>query len=317
MTENAALKTRTYTVTVAAKLVAFTVALVALFGGGALLGGLIDPGAPGDQDAAAQGHGGPAGAHAPAHGTTSTAEDHAGAGKAAVQAVRGLAVAENGLRLVIDTPEIRRGQTTTLRFRILDEAGRTVRDFDVEHTKRLHLIVVRRDMTGFRHLHPAQDQDGAWTTPIRVGTPGSYRVLADFSHGGRLTTLAADLRADGDADLQPLPAPASSATSDRGYRVRVSSGPVTAGDEAQLRYVVRKDGRPVTTEPFLGARGHLVALREGDLAFLHVHPVSSGAADAVVRFASTFPSAGRYRLYLQFQHEGRVHTVAFTQEVSR
>ena len=34
-----------------------------------------------------------------------------------------------------------------------------------------------------------------------------------------------------------------------------------------------------------------------------------------VSFAATFPSAGRYRLFLQFKHEGRVQTVAFTQEV--
>jgi hypothetical protein len=41
-----------------------------------------------------------------------------------------------------------------LRFRILDERGRTVRDFDVKNTKRLHLVVVRRDMINFQHLHP-------------------------------------------------------------------------------------------------------------------------------------------------------------------
>ena len=76
------------------------------------------------------------------------------------------------------------------------------------------------------------------------------------------------------------------------------------------------------TEPYLGAGGHLVALREGDLAFLHVHPADDdhGGAptdehDDSVGFAATFPTEGRYRLFLQFQHEGRVHTVAFTQEV--
>ena len=62
-------------------------------------------------------------------------------------------------------------------------------------------------------------------------------------------------------------------------------------------------------EPYLGANGHLVALREGDLAFLHVHPTEG------VQFESTFPTVGRYRLFLQFKHEGRVHTAAFTQEV--
>ena len=71
-----------------------------------------------------------------------------------------------------------------------------------------------------------------------------------------------------------------------------------------------------TAEPYLGAGGHLVALRDGDLAFLHVHPTEGGDEhDDAIRFATTFPTAGKYRLFLQFQHEGRVQTVAFTQEV--
>jgi hypothetical protein len=54
-----------------------------------------------------------------------------------------------------------------------------------------------------------------------------------------------------------------------------------------------------------------VALREGDLAFLHVHPVDG------LGFMATFPSPGRYRLFLQFEHEGEVRTAAFTQAVGR
>ena len=73
-----------------------------------------------------------------------------------------------------------------------------------------------------------------------------------------------------------------------------------------------RDGRPVKLDKYLGAKGHLVALREGDLAFLHVHP-----DERSLRFEATFPSAGRYRLFLQFQVDGRVHTAAFTHEVSR
>ena len=98
--------------------------------------------------------------------------------------------------------------------------------------------------------------------------------------------------------------------SDGGYDVRLDAGRARPGAEAELRFTITKDGAPVHTEPYLGAGGHLVALREGDLAFLHVHPM-----DDSVRFAATFPTEGRYRLFLQFQHEGRVQTVAFTQEV--
>jgi hypothetical protein len=227
--------------------------------------------------------------------------------------VRGLAVAENGLRLVIDDPEPRRPADHVLRFRIVDREGRAVRDFDIEHTKRMHVIVVRRDLTGFQHLHAAMGPDGTWSTSLRLPDAGSYRVFADFSHEGRPTTLAGDLRVDGAADLQALPAPQPVATSDGGYDVRLAAAAVRPGRETMLRFTVTKDGRPVAVEPYLGAGGHLVALREGDLAFLHVHPVEHANGGSIA-FAATFPTEGKYRLFLQFRVAGRVQTVAFTQE---
>jgi hypothetical protein len=81
---------------------------------------------------------------------------------------------------------------------------------------------------------------------------------------------------------------------------------------------LRKDRHPVTDlEPYLAAYGHLVALREGDLAYLHVH--SEGApgdgrtpAGPEIVFTAQVPSPGSYRLFLDFRHGGRVHTAAFT-----
>ena len=232
----------------------------------------------------------------------------------AADPVRGLAVAEHGLRVDVEDPELRRGATEKLRFRVVDDRGATIRDFDVEHTERMHLIVARRDLTGFRHLHPTMAGDGTWSTPLRLSQAGSYRLFADFSHDDEATTLAGDLRVDGTADLHPLPAPASTAVSDGGYDVRLDSGAARAGEEAELRFTVTKDGRPVATEPYLGADGHLVALREGDLAFLHVHPTD--AAGDSIGFGATFPTTGAYRLFLQFKVKGKVQTVAFTEEVS-
>jgi len=285
--------------TAAAKLGGFTAALAVLFGGGALAGAAIDPGREQPESA------------------------HAGAGTpdgdAAAHPVRGVAVAEDGLRLVVDDPELRRGRTEDLRFRIVDVAGRTVRSFDVEHTKRMHVIVARRDLTGFQHLHPEQERDGSWTLPLRIDEAGSYRLFADFTREDEATTLGTDLRVDGAADLAPLPAPAATAVSDGGYDVRLDAGRARPGEEAELRFTVTRDGETVHTEPYLGAGGHLVALREGDMAFLHVHPTEAGhggeQAGGHDDGAATFPTQGRYRLFLQFRHEGRVQTVPFTQEV--
>src|SRR4051794_33177698 len=159
--------------------------------------------------------------------------------------VRGLAVADHGLRLVALTPELPRGRAATLRFKIVDERDRVVRDFDVEHTKRMHLIVARRDLTGFQHLHPRQAADGTWSTRVRLKDAGSYRMFADFSRDDESVTLAAALRVDGPADLVPLPAPAPAATSDGGYQVRLDAGRVAPGREADLRFTISKDGRAI------------------------------------------------------------------------
>jgi hypothetical protein len=275
-----------------AKLAAFVAALAVIFGAAALAGAAVGP-EPDAQNEPDEGH-------------SEMSETHA----SEPRALRGLAVAENGLRVVVDDPELRRGRTETLRFRVVDADGGTVRDFDVEHERRMHLILARRDLTGFQHLHPEQEADGTWSTRARLPEAGSYRLFADFSHEGEAQTLAADLRVDGAADLRPLPAAQPTAVSDGGYDVRLDAGDARPAEEADLRFTITRHGEPVRTEPYLGAGGHLVALREGDMAFLHVHP-----ADAGVRFAATFPTEGRYRLFLQFQHDGRIHTVAFTQEV--
>ena len=57
----------------------------------------------------------------------------------------------------------------------------------------------------------------------------------------------------------------------------------------------------------LGARGHVVVLREGTLDFIHAHPITSATEfSGRVDFAVTFPIEGKYKLFSQFQHQGRV-----------
>jgi hypothetical protein len=226
--------------------------------------------------------------------------------------VRGLAVSDHGLTLKLARRTAAAGKRFDLAFRIADRRGRTVRDFDVEHTKRMHFIVVRRDMTGFQHLHPTENRDGTWSLPVSLADAGAYRVFADFSVGGKPYTLADDIAVDGSVRSQALPAPATSFDID-GLRVTLTEGATKAGTESALGFTITREGRPVAVQDYLGAKGHLVALRQGDLAFLHVHPDENR-----LKFMATFPSAGRYRLFLQFKTtDMRLHTAAFTLQVTR
>jgi hypothetical protein len=248
-------------------------------------------------------------------------QEHAGQKATSADPVRGLAVSSDDLRLELGKSEFPRDQEEEFTFRILTSAGDPVREFEEEHEKRMHLILVRRDLTGFQHLHPELGRDGTWRTSLRIPDAGSYRAFADFKHEGEARTLAADLAVDGPVDWQDLPAPAQSTRTSEGYEVRMEGG-ASRGRDAELRFAIFQDGSPVQVEPYLGAGGHLVALREGDLAYLHVHPAghddeSGGHAQDVqsIAFMTEFPSPGRYRLFLQFKHEGRVHTAAFTMEI--
>jgi len=248
------------------------------------------------------------------------AEDDGGhAESAGPDPVRGLSATAGGLTLELATTHLDPGKPGRLRFQVIGESGRAIRSFEVEHEKRLHLILARRDLTGFRHLHPRMSADGSWTAPVTIDEPGHYRVFADFKHDGENHTLARDLTVGSAGDREPLPPAADTAVTDAGYRVRLRAERSRAGVPADLRFEVTREGEPVAVDDYLGAKGHLVALRAGDLAYLHTHPVGAGHGgghDDAVKFETEFPSAGRYRLFLQFKHDGSVHTAAFTRAVS-
>ena len=210
------------------------------------------------------------------------------------------------------------GRPRRLHFRVVGRDGAALRSgYQLEAERRLHLIVVRRDLTGYQHLHPAMAADGTWSVPVKVAEPGAYRVFADFQLRCQKHVLAADLLVPGSFRPATLPAPATVASAD-GYDVRLQS-PVRCGPATRRHCASRSAaaGRPVdAVEPYLGARGHLVALRQGDLAYLHVHPEEHPDAANAIPFAAEFPSAGAYRMFLQFKIDGVVHTAAFTVEVA-
>lgn len=234
----------------------------------------------------------------------------------------GLMVSQDGYSLDTDERSLAAGDDVAFRFRILDGAGHPVTDYQTQHDKQLHLIIVRRDLTGFQHVHPVLERAGDWTVPLDLPDAGDYRVFADFTPAGHdRITLGADVSVAGRYEPQPLPAPAATAQLADGYAVTLA-GELVPNVSSELTLTVTKAGKPVTDlEPYLAAYGHLVALRVGDLAYLHVHPEGE-PGDGVtppgpgITFAATAPSAGKYRLYLDFQHQGTVRTAMFTVEAA-
>ncbi|MEU3608035.1 hypothetical protein AB0E83_21700 [Streptomyces sp. NPDC035033] len=232
----------------------------------------------------------------------------------------GLSVSEDGYTLELDATVLTAG-TRRIDFRVTGPDGLPVTEYVPEHEKELHFIAVRRDTTGFQHVHPVRDEKGTWSTELAL-EPGDWRFFTDIhpvGHDGTLT-LGIDVAVAGPYAPRPLPEPTGTARTGA-YTVALD-GALVPGEASELTLTVSRDGHPVTDlQPYLAAYGHLVALRVGDLGYLHVHPEGAPgdgvtAPGPAITFVAVAPSAGTYRLYLDFQHDGVVRTAEFTVETT-
>lgn len=283
------------------KLAAYGLILAASLGVGAAVGAAFGPGSSSSDD------------DAPSHGG-----EHAQEWATDLEQPAGLAMSQDGYTLELHSAAIVDAQPAELRFVIEGPGGEPLTDYEVEHEKELHLVIVGRDLADYAHVHPTRDDDGTWRVTVPPLQPGSHRVYADFvPAGGNDLTLAVDLEVSGAHRPAPPRANSDMANVD-GYDVRFD-GELTAGTESELILTVTRGGQAVTDlQPYLGALGHLVAIREGDLAYLHVHPLGevNGPGGPQVRFAVEVPSGGRYALFFDFAHGNLVHTASVIVEAT-
>ena len=219
------------------------------------------------------------------------------------------------------------GRTTQLGFRIT-RAGTTVTTFEVTHEKLLHLIVVRKDLSQFQHLHPELDTTtGTFTVPLTLAEEGTYTVFADFQpRGGAVTVLRGDVSAGGASRAERLAIDDGPQKAGAYTVTPMVESPIPAGVETLLVFAITKDGAPVTDlQNYLGAKGHAVALKEETLEYLHTHPAEHGAGHGdmaaplppgEVHFATSLPTPGRYKVFAQFRPEGNLITVSNVYDVT-
>lgn len=217
-------------------------------------------------------------------------------------------------------------------FSIIDSNGQVVKDFVVTHTKLMHVIVVRKDLAYFQHLHPEFNQEtGQFKfTNLLFPTDGEYRIFADFALNGSKKdemgmpssmTLSEDVVAGSmkKYNTKSIGSEETTKTFD-GYSMNLRThGIPVSGKENMLMFSISKNGKPVTNlEPYLGALGHSVILRENTLDFIHVHPMQDVKSKQTgeIDFMVDFLEAGKYKVFTQFQVASKVITSDFVVTVS-
>ena len=236
-----------------------------------------------------------------------------------------------------------------------------------DHGKIMHMFMIRDDLGAFAHLHPLTSDSVIFSSAMPPLPPGRYRVFADIVHESGFThtlTSTVDVGATsgaptavGSPDDSWFSGPAGGSRTAQLDSVGTiewnSSGSITAGSPASLRFTVRKsDGSPALLEPYMGMPAHAVVVRSDGSVFVHLHPMGTvsmaskmafemrepgdtirgklGArlAEAEmssmshapvtvgeVSFPYAFPKSGRYRIWVQVKLDGKIRTAAFDADV--
>lgn len=224
-------------------------------------------------------------------------------------------------------------QPGMLEFTVVDKDGKRLNQdqYKINHEKRMHVIVASQDLSQFRHVHPIFDTGtNSYKLPsFAFPTDGVYRVFTDFvvdSH----EDMSKDMNMSKHAGVQyqdvivgkpgvvrPLGAPTTTALPDN-TKVDLSVKAGKSKTEKVLEFTLTQDGKPVTNlQKLLGALGHLVVLREGDLEYIHTHALTTDVNNQTgkVRFEVDFKEAGNYKAFAQFQKDNAVLTTDFVVKV--
>ena len=232
-----------------------------------------------------------------------------------------------------DPAQLEVNKPATLRFTPREASNdKNPVPLDVVHEKKMHLIVVSKDLSYFEHIHPEYNADGSMqinVLPTSQGfTNGPGQNETKFEYGGDYVMFA-DYNPTGSThQLARIPVnvkgkekPAVKYTQEdltwngNGYTVHLSWDKPTlkANESLTLKTTVMKNNKHVTDlDNYLGALGHMVVISEDTEDYLHVHPLDSDTKGPDVSFHSSFKEPGLYRVFLQFLHQGVIQTSDFT-----
>lgn len=224
------------------------------------------------------------------------------------------------------------GEPGRVSFRIGTYRGVPQTKFFTEQTKKMHVYVVRDDLSVFRHVHPTMAADGTWSGNLTVPEAGRYRLVTEFlavDEGGNPDHLilgeSRDVSGPRNAAERPEEAEAVPAA---GRQARLDGvtltvhGPLRSGPDSEnnrMRIGISYRGAPADPGTYLGVYAHLTGFAASTGGMVHMHPLGAPVTkgkESVLTFHTAFPEPGDYRVFVQARISGIVRTVPITLKVS-
>ena len=209
---------------------------------------------------------------------------------------------------------------SSYKFQLVDtETNKLISDNDlsISHEKKLHLVIYDSSLNEFQHIHPEYN-GSSWGVSAKFSVDGDYWVWAqgELASDGTEFSTSSKLSVSGGTVAWPTPPALTDGRSGQFgvSKINLSLNKLTAGKMAMLDLsMMRTDGSKPQLIPYMGAFAHVIATPEDGDSLIHVHPVDSGPANGMLHV--TFPSAGMYRLWIQFIDGGNLIVIPLSVKV--
>lgn len=182
-----------------------------------------------------------------------------------------------------------------------------VKEFEIHQNKIMHLFVLSSDYKNYSHIHPNQTSTGHFELPLNLPS-GSYIAIVDFTPAKEMERFEShrfNVGNDSAESVFPNLTP-SNQSSDEGITTSLTQ--MEMDGSTMLTFKLSGGSK---LEPYLGAKGHLFIASQDGKTFLHSHVMDKASSDDILPFHTYFPKQGLYKLWLQYQMEGKVHTQSF------
>jgi hypothetical protein len=213
----------------------------------------------------------------------------------------------------------------SFRIDVQDENGNEIVQFDRFQEQVMHLIAVSDDLQVFQHLHPVYKGNGRFEVTAQFPQSGNYTLFSDYQPTGQAEQVSV-LKTQVEGNNASVAQIDWSRTKTFGQTI-VGFAPTQAtikvGEEVTLRFNLQDATtyQSVTDlQPYLGEKGHLVILRQSPTLsredYIHAHALQNTPANQV-HFVTSFPQPGKYKLWGQFNRNGKIITAGYWVEVVR
>ncbi|WP_271252433.1 hypothetical protein [Pseudanabaena sp. Chao 1811] len=209
--------------------------------------------------------------------------------------------------------------TVPLLIDVQDLNGKAVEKFEVFQEKLMHLIVVSDDLQFFDHIHPSYQHNGRFKVSVNFPQAGKYTLFSDYKPAQSLEQISVlKTQVIGESPLdKPINFDRTKTFGKTHINLSSSQDHIKASEEVTLTFDLKDTdtNQPITDlQPYLGEKGHLVIIKKSTPLtasdYIHAHALDS-SSEGKVTFMTKFAKSGEYKLWGQFNRNGKIVTADF------